>query len=116
MTKFLDPSDLYGTYNRVQGVGRFLERNAPKLFDTWLYGSYDKQKYDAFTALYAVPYLHDYIDWRLDVRSAEEYMNRYGMDYSDIHDPRKLQSTGSQTRVIQNGYNFVSKNVSRLYR
>ena len=116
MSDFLSPTDLYGSFRRVKNLGHTLERMAPKLFDTWLYGSYSKEKYDMFTALYAVPYLHDYIDWRLDVRAAEEYMNRYNMDYSDIHDPRKLQSTGSQTRVIGNVYNFVSKNVSRLYR
>lgn len=116
MSKFLDASDLYGSYKHVQELGHTMERMAPKLFDSWLYGSYDKQKYDLFTALYAVPYLHDYMDWRLDVRAAEEYMYRYGMDYSDIHDPRKLQSTGSQSRVIGHAYNFVSKNVSRLYR
>lgn len=77
----------------------------------WLYGDWDEEKYRTYTALNAVPGVSDYMDYLLDRRADEEYLRRYGMDYSDIHDPRKLRQTHSGSRMISS----VSSNVSRLY-
>lgn len=77
----------------------------------WLYGEYDEEKLKQFQVAYSVPGVRDYLDYLLDRRSDQEYLRRYGMDYSDIHDPRKLRQTGSGSRVISN----VSSNVSSLY-
>lgn len=77
----------------------------------WLYGDWNETKYKTFRSLYAIPGIHDYFDYLLDSRRDQEYFRRYGMDYSDIHDPRKLYSTGSYGRVV----NYVSGNLKRLY-
>lgn len=84
-------------------------------FSEWLYGEYDEEKLKHFEMLYSTP-LHYYMDYLLDRRADEEYLNRYGMDYPDIHDPRKLSQTGAFTELAHVGLNFVSDNVKRLYR
>lgn len=84
-------------------------------FSEWLYGDYDKEKLRHFEMLYATP-LHYYMDYLLDRRSDEEYLNRYGMDYTDIHDPRKLKQVSSAAHALGFTMNFVSDNVTRLYR
>lgn len=81
-------------------------------FTDWLYGPYDRTKYSQFAALYAVPGIHQYMDYLLDQRRTSEYMNRHQLSYSDIHDPRKLYSTQSIGSMV----NFVSSNVKRLYK
>ena len=96
-----------------------LDRNKPSLSDqfaVWLYGEYDESKYQEFTLLYSLPHVRDYMDMLLDRRSTQEYLDRYGMDYSDIHDPRKLRSTGSTSRLYGSGYTMISRNLSRLYK
>lgn len=80
-------------------------------FSEWLYGDYDETKYTVFSTLYSIPGVHDYIDYLLDRRADKEYFERYGMGYSDIHDPRKLKQTRSFGRYL----NFVSDNVGSLY-
>lgn len=84
-------------------------------FDDFLYGDMSKGKYDAISFLYALPFFHELIDWRMDSRKAQEYLDRYGMDWSDVHDFRKLSSFGSQSRLIGSAYRMVSKNVEDLY-
>lgn len=88
----------------------FKQHVEPAITD-WLYGEYDEEKLRQFQVAYAIPGVRDYLDYLLDRRSDQEYLRRYGMDYSDIHDPRKLRQTGSGSRVISN----VSSNVSSLY-
>lgn len=78
----------------------------------WLYGEWDEGKYKTFRTLYAVPGIRDYFDYLLDNRRDQEYFRRYGMDYSHIHDPRKLYSISSYGRVV----NYVSRNVNKLYK
>lgn len=92
--------------------GHFIEPH----FKDWLYGGYDETKLRHFNILHNIPVFGDYMDYLLDSRADKEYLSRYGMDYSDIHDPRKLRSTGSGSRLVGSSLNFVSKNVSRLYR
>lgn len=82
----------------------------------WLYGSYDEQKLNHFTALYSVPGVRQYFDYLLDKRADQEYLRRYDMSYSDIHDPRKLRQVGSGSSMISHSYNMVSKNIHRLYK
>lgn len=83
---------------------------------SWLYGPWSKEKLDTYEVLRSVPLFGDYMDYLLDVRSNSEYLNRYGMGYSDIHDPRKLRQSESGTRLVGSTYSFVSRNVNRLYR
>lgn len=84
-------------------------------FSDWLYGDYNERKLRQFEALHNIPGLGNYMDYLLDIRADEEYLDRYGMDYTDIHDPRKLRSTNSGSRLIGSAMNYVSKNVERLY-
>lgn len=84
--------------------------------DDYLYGDMTKEKYDILSFLYAFHGPREFIDWRMDVRATQEYMNRYDMDWSDIHDFRKLKSFNSQSTIIGSAYRMVSKNVEDLYR
>lgn len=87
-----------------------------KKFTEWLYGEYDKEKLTQFELLHNVPVVGAYMDYKLDLRADEEYLNRYGMDYSDIHDPRKLKQTSSGTRMYGSALNYASKNLDKLYK
>lgn len=91
-------------------------RNLDRNFTEWLYGEYDKDKLAQFEFLHSLPLVGSYMDYKLDLRADQEYMDRYQLDYSDIHDPRKLRQTSSGSRFIGSSMNFVSKNVSKLYR
>lgn len=84
---------------------------AGQFVSDWLYGDYTKEKYDTFNTLYHIPGIHQYFDYLLDMRKDEEYMKNNQLDWSDIHDPRKLNQTGSFGSL----YNFVSSNIKRLY-
>lgn len=85
-------------------------------FADWMTdGDWNETKYQQFNLLYATP-LRYYMDAVLDHRSAEEYLDRYGMDYTDIHDPRKLTGTSSTATFVSSGYRMVSRNIEKLYR
>lgn len=95
-----------------KGPEQTLENND---ISRWLYGGpWSKEKLREYELLNQVPVLHQYMDYLLDVRADDEYLRRYGMDYSDIHDPRKLRQSSS-------GFSFVgsmigvSENVAKLY-
>ena len=96
-------------------VTRTLATYGEKKFSEWLYGDYDEDKLGQFELLHNIPFVGDYMDYLLDRRADKEYMDRYGLDYSDIHDPRKLRQTSSGTRFIGGALNFVSSNVKKLY-
>lgn len=83
-------------------------------FSQWLYDveHWSDEDWNKFYTLYSFPGTRNYIDYLYDKRADEEYLNRYGMSRSDVHDPRKLRSTRSMVGSI----NFVSDNVRRLYR
>lgn len=85
-------------------------------FAEWLYGDYDEEKLQQFNFYYQLPVVRQYFDYLLDLRADKEYMSRYGLDWTDVHDPRKLRSTSSGSAFIRSGFNFVSSNVKRLYR
>lgn len=82
----------------------------------WLYGDWNEEKLRQFQIAYSVPGVRDYLDYLLDRRADEEYLGRYGMDYSDIHDPRKLRTSGSLPRSLGSSYRMVSRNVEKLYK
>lgn len=82
----------------------------------WLYGEWSEEKYGTFKALYSIPGIREYFDYLLDMRSDSEYMNRYQLDWSDIHDPRKLSSTGSTSRLVGSAYRMIGRNINSLYR
>lgn len=84
-------------------------------FAEWLYGEYDEGKLSQFEFLYALPGVRDYFDYLLDVRADREYLNRNGLDYTDIHDPRKLRESSSGARMYGHTINFVSDNIKKLY-
>lgn len=86
--------------------------NHPK---EWLYGDWSKEKYGAYKALNLVPGVSHYMDYLLSVRADEEYLRRYGMDYSNIHDPRKL-SQGNSSIALGHQMMYTSKNILNLYK
>lgn len=97
----------------------------PRMFDDyplmdqyrdWLYDdNYTKDKFGKVAVLSNLPVIGDYTNYLLDMRKADEYLNRFGMDWSDIHDPRKLTAFGSTGGGIRRSLNFVSGNIKRLY-
>lgn len=97
------------------GVGfHHLNDNA---FSEWLYDdNWSKTKLQMYELIDSTRIGHAYMDYLLSRRSDEEYLDRYGMDYPDIHDPRKLSQTGAFSELAHVGLNFVSDNVKRLYR
>lgn len=97
------------------GVG-FHHLNENK-FSEWLYeDNWNETKLQQYELLNSIPIVSNYMDYLLSRRSDQEYLDRYGMDYTDIHDPRKLSQTSSASDVIRSGLNFVSDNIKRLYR
>lgn len=90
-----------------------LEEN---FFSEWLYGEWDEEKLKQFAILYHIPGIRDYIDYLLDIRSDQEYMDRYGLTPGDVHDPRKLRSTDSFGRFVTHSLEWVSDNVRFLYK
>lgn len=94
-----------------KGPNATLENNA---ISEWLYGSWSKEKLREFELLHQVPVLSQYMDYLLDVRADDEYLRRYGMAYTDIHDPRKLRQSHSGFSYIGSMIG-VSENVAKLY-
>lgn len=82
----------------------------------WLYSSWSEEKYNQYLLMDSFYPLHLWMDYLLDKRGTSEYLDRYGMDYSDIHDPRKLSSTDSSRNLLTYGQRMVSKNINKLYR
>lgn len=80
------------------------------------YGGYDEKKMEKFRALYAIPGFQQLLDYQLDSVKDEQYLKRYGYTIADVLDPRKLSATSSSARLNGYVYNFISSNVSRLYR
>lgn len=94
--------------------GATLENNK---LSRWLYeDNWSKEKLRQYQLLNAVPGVSQYMDYLLDLRADQEYLDRYGMSYSDIHDPRKLRSTSSGSRLAGSAVNMVSRNLDDLYR
>lgn len=90
--------------------------NMDKWFTEWLYGEYDEGKYNTAVFLHSFPIIGNYMDYLLDVRAGKEYLNRHGMDYTDIHDFRKLLGSNSGSTYYRSVVNYVSSNIGRLYR
>lgn len=97
---------------KMDSVGGLIE----DCMTDFLYGEWNEEKLRQYEVMARVPVLNDYMDYLLDRRADEEYLRRYGMDYSDIHDPRKLKQSSSGSRLVGSSLNFVSRNVSKLYR
>lgn len=86
-------------------------------FSRWLYDdNWSETKLQVYELIDSTHLGHAYLDYLLSRRSDEEYLDRYGMDYPDIHDPRKLSQVSSASALIRSGLNFVSSNINRLYR
>lgn len=89
-----------------------------EMHKNWLYGPWNENKLKMFEFQQSgiIPLIDKYNNYLLDLRADHEYMDRYGMTYEDIHDPRKLRQTSSGSALIGSSINFVSDNVRRLYR
>lgn len=80
--------------------------------ENWLLNSgWNESKQNAFDNLYSYSLFRSQFDRILDKRDRDYYLYRYGMDYSNVRDPRKLTVTGNLGMAL----NFVSDNVKRLY-
>lgn len=84
----------------------------------WLYGQdadgwTEKDQHD-FEVMRTNPVMAYLMDAELDKRATREYMANRGLTWSDIHDPRKVHATNAQ--AVFNSLNFVSSNITRLYR
>lgn len=93
--------------------GRDLEHN---MLSEWLYADdWNEDKLRQFELMYHGP-MKDYMDYLLDLRADQEYLDRFGMEYTDIHDPRKLKSVGSAGRMYGSVVHYVSDMAKHLYR
>lgn len=86
-------------------------------YQEWLYeDNWDRKKYRTFSLLDALPVVRDYNSMLLAYRQGEEYLNRYGLDYSDIHNPRNLHGSNESSAFLRSSLNYVSKNIGKLYQ
>lgn len=108
---------LTGAFGTVANWNKFKHDIAQldKQFTEWLYGPVDQNKLTQLELLYKTP-LGPYMDYKLDLRKDSEYLARYGMTLSDVHDFRKLHQFDSGAAVLGGTLNFVSDNINRLYR
>lgn len=86
----------------------------------WLYegleGKWTQSDQDRFEKMYSVDGMRQYLDYLLDRRTRENLFNLYGIQYSDIRDPRNVAGVRSTAAMNQFAINFVSDNIKRLYR
>lgn len=85
----------------------------------FLDGEWTYEKQDAFNNLYNLNFagwspFRNQFDAILDKRDNAQYMDRYGINWSDVKDPRKLSQ--SHNAPVVHSLNFVSSNIKRLYR
>lgn len=80
------------------------------------YGNYDEKKYKEFNFWYSVPFIRPLMDYDIDKARSDSYMQRFGLNYSDILDPRKMLDHQSTSNLYGSGMNFVSSNWRKLYR
>lgn len=88
------------------------------IISDWLYGDWNEEKYRSYLAARSLDpsgLVGGYFDYLLDRRADQEYFRRYGMSYSDIHDPRRLRQSSSTEQLYRSSVNFISSNVKRLY-
>lgn len=92
-------------------------RNLADVFsDEYLYGSWTENKYHQYLFNKAfIPLYGTYAEMKMAQRESKEYLNRYGLDYTDIHNPERLSETSATTRAYSAGLNFVSSNITKLY-
>lgn len=83
-------------------------------YDDW-YGGYDEKKYRSYQFFHALPFFSDYIDTNIATHKTEKYLDRYGLDFSDIRDPSSLYDSGNGSRTLHQ-LNYVSSNLHKLYR
>lgn len=65
-----------------------------------------------------VPILGDLYRWEDNNRFWNDYMQNYGLDWSDVKYPTHLPGNGSLGRALTSGVmagGFVSSNLARLY-
>lgn len=107
---------LYQSGRTLYDAGKRTYEMADLIGTAWLYGEWSEEKLKHYEFLNNVPIVKDWMNYKLDLRADAEYMARYGLDYSDIHDPRKLRQTSSGTALIGSSIRFISDNFKRLYR
>lgn len=92
----------------------------PVLERGYWYGDYDEQKYrqyrfwhDGLGNKLTLGFTSAHIDSSIAQGRNDAYMKRYGLTYDDIVDPSKLYG---ETSPLALGVNYVSQNITRLYR
>lgn len=66
-------------------------------------------------SLSSIPVLGDVIRDRDDYNYVSDYLRNNGLTWADIRYPSRVTGAGTFGRLMSSGYNFVSKNVERLY-
>lgn len=88
--------------------------------EDWLNGQWSEDDQKAFDFLYDfnvlgyAPFRSNFDDI-LNEKSWNSYSKRYGLDYSDIMDPRTFHNHFNQSSMASRTFAFVSSNVKRLY-
>lgn len=107
----------------VDNVDNFVENAILPQFEDnfisqWLYeDNWTKGKYAIYLGSQGVPLVGTYFNWLLGMRQSQEYLDQNQLDWSDIHNPRKLPggNEGNSASLFRGGINFISDNVKRLY-
>ena len=64
----------------------------------------------------SVPYVRDVVNASEGNQKALSYMENRGLSWSNVLYATNLPGYGSGSGLVSNGYNFVSRNIGRLYR
>lgn len=78
-------------------------------------GEWSKQDQDFYDFISSAPGLNHFTKLYENEKTREWYMSRYGIDYSQVHQPWNLPG-GSEVGSFHSSLNYVSDNIKRLYR
>lgn len=100
----------------VDDAKKYFYKVFPVLEPGYWTRDYDESKYNAYTFFSQIPPFKYQIAYDIGRTQNEEYLNRYGLGYEDIHYPQKMPGSGAMSSSVAGTLNFVSSNLTRLYR
>lgn len=94
--------------------GRSFKDNS---YSAWLTnGEWDESKYTEYLVNTVLPGMREYTQFLVDFYDDKSYMDRQGIDWSNVRHPWKFKSSNSASSGMRYGYHFVSDNIKRLYK
>lgn len=84
-------------------------------YEDWLLDDMSEAKYNYLVMMDGVPFVGGYHRSVFATRDMDLYLDRHGLDYSDILNPYNVPTLSANSSVVRQGVNFVSKNIDLLY-